>query len=135
MAEYCLDGNGVDQVVDIAPSDGRDLAAFPGGLGIALDGAFDFHERAIVRLVALEPFVRYGDEAVGLSRSLMLGALALVDCGAGVASSLAGSGERHAGPASQRHALLLAEQPVEVHPALAAAVADAQGEVGRWTAL
>ena len=71
--------------LDVATTDGRDLAVFPGGQDAAFDVAFDYRVRSIVRLVALEPFVGHGGEAFGLSRPLMLGAFALVDCGAGVA--------------------------------------------------
>ena len=123
-------GNGVDEVVDVAAADGGDLAAFPDRLGAAVDDLFDPGVGAIVGLVALEPFVGYCGEAVGCGWALMLRALALVDCGAGVAPCFAGGGERHAGPASQRHPFLIAEQPIEIDPALAAAVADSQSEAG-----
>src|SRR5262245_24467699 len=85
-------GDGVDQVVDVAAADGRDLAAFPDRLGAAVDEALGCGAGAVVCLITLEPFVCYRCEAVGRCRSLMLGAFALVDGLAGVTPCFAGGG-------------------------------------------
>src|SRR5262249_1042392 len=99
--------NAIDQVIDIAPADGGDLPACPDRQGAALDDALDQGAGAVVRLIALEPFVGYCCEGVSCGRPLMLGAFALIDRLASVAPGLAGCGERHTGPASQRQPLLL----------------------------
>jgi len=49
---------------------------------------------------------------------------------AGVTPGVAGTGERHAGPASERQPLLLVVQAKEVHPGLGAAPGDPQSEAG-----
>lgn len=119
--------NPVDEFNDVAPVDAGEQSILPRGLHVALHDALDLGQRAVLPLVAFEPFVGDSREDVGLHRLADRRALPLRRDLARLLPSRPRLCQGHGGVAPEREATdLPAVQAIEENPASRAAVGDAQ---------